>query len=453
MSPTQEPLVGDPELRRLKVQLFGFQVVVGLLAAAIVGIGVYLASVGMRHPGTVTGIVIVPVPHDNTTSYEISTPNKVSRAGDRNELQVQLAAALDEQHAGRGTTRAPQEGRGRDLVWVGAVVTALGCLAWSLMCWLGANLAVTNFQYMIWRLGGSALPPPDATVHPVGVVALIEDAVQVQDQLLPRRIGLIGNILIHELMDKVYALGVSVGMVRPAGDEKGTAIILAFDRFIAHLAALRSWLRYEPEGNTFEIDELPEIDLTEVITQGNENWSGQHIMTDTDCSVRPLVRGLEQLVAAVVDNLVRNAVQHNDELEQAGGLRVLVSVWVTDLLPDVPATNGTTRGQSPPRWAIVRVADNGRSIVGDRRARLFTITDESPTHGIGLAFSRAVVRSLKGDLRYWDPSIGRWPLPTVSPDPAAGGDWFKRRRGKAFWFYLPLAVLPRLTDSTPSETQ
>ncbi len=63
----------------------------------------------------------------------------------------------------------------------------------------------------------------------------------------------------------------------------------------------------------------------------------------------------------------------------------------------------TVRGEERPREVLIEVSDTGRGIAPDDRERIFELfrragAQDQPGEGLGLAFVRAIVRRLGGDI-------------------------------------------------------
>lgn len=362
-------------LRRLTTHLFAFQLVVGLLPMLLVCVGMYL----------------------------------VVANGDR-----------------------------ADIVALGVGLIVLGGALWPFFCWLGARIAAANVQWILWRVG-SDISPPDQVVRPSSVSRLVDEVNSSQDSLLPRRIGRLGRVLLHELNGKFVALGDALLPLRERDDAEIRELIAAFGRYHAHLSALRAWLRLQPGSDQSQRSRLMLVDLGDVLHEGLKNWRMRRLSQKVSC--RPQVWGLQHLLEGVIDNLVNNARQHNQAAEDEGRLRVRVTLSVVDTLPAesaAPWIAGRNANSAISKWVVVQVQDNGGWIDSEDRARLFVLKNDNPEHGIGLAMSRAVMRSFGGDLCYWDPSVCAWGQCETDRDRRLHTVQFRTRRVKAFWLYLPL---------------
>ncbi len=313
--------------------------------------------------------------------------------------------------------RARERGQAQPLlVPVALLFLGLGVGLWALLTILVSYRVKSNVGWLLWRIGMQESPDlMEGLPHPGYIDLSVQRIDQLADQRLLRYAQLCGKVLVHEVGNHLRPLRDDLKALRgaslPEQKEKQDRLESSIDRALQHFDDLRSWL----QGDFTALH--TEVNLGTLVGRILDNLAeGQlaraHFVRR--CTVEPRVRGLNKLLEAVANNLIRNAFAHNDENAQ-----------VTILLTAPAGPDGA--------WATLCVEDTGRRLTEDEQSRIFLWFKDSPLHGIGLPLSRAMVRSLGGRLDYQDEMEhtreGRTKL------------W----QGKAFCVHLPLAP-PRMGE-------
>ncbi|WP_254545371.1 sensor histidine kinase [Halomarina pelagica] len=151
---------------------------------------------------------------------------------------------------------------------------------------------------------------------------------------------------------------------------------------------------------------LESVDLSETLERGVENLRLAYDEAEVVARVPPGIEvWADGLLSEVFENLLLNAVQHNDDSP-----RVTVTASV--------AEDGGS--------AVVSIADDGPGIPDDAKRKLFRASHAELSrsgHGVGLVITRVLVRRYGGDIRVEDNeptgTVFHVELRTTPPTPTA----------------------------------
>jgi len=201
-------------------------------------------------------------------------------------------------------------------------------------------------------------------------------------QLLRRRneqIEFFNSVLRHDLLNGINILSGKAAILEDHADDDGQEHLATIQEWAEDLSDLtveiRSIVRAieDDEGDSLEPVDLSAV-LMSAVRKVQKAYPAAEVTADVEAGIRVTAN---QLLDQVVENLLMNAVEHND----SDPPRVVVSADVT----------GDT--------VSLTVADNGPGIPPERREAVFdpdVTSDASDTFGFGLYFVRTMVEKYGG---------------------------------------------------------
>ncbi|MEU6793772.1 HAMP domain-containing sensor histidine kinase [Nonomuraea wenchangensis] len=212
----------------------------------------------------------------------------------------------------------------------------------------------------------------------------------------------------HELRTPLTSMGTNLGLLRHPGLEPDDRAGIIADLEGEHLRLQRliTLLRGLARGELVDTTTFTDIDLADVVADAADDARRRHpratIILAESCPAR--VRGWEEGLRVIVDNLLDNAALHG--ADEAG--RVEITLTLT--------TEGTV--------VVLSVRDRGRGIAVAEREKVFDRFHRgaaSPGSGLGLTLVRQQARLHGGEVEVADPEDGPGTRFVVRL-PAAGGE-------------------------------
>ncbi|WP_434522141.1 sensor histidine kinase [Halorubrum sp. AS12] len=211
------------------------------------------------------------------------------------------------------------------------------------------------------------------------------DEVDPEERLKRQRddLRLLNQVMRHDIRNDLQLVGAYAELLDDHVDEEGEAYLDVIKRNTQSAVSLTTTVRDLAEVMLRDDTEPSRVSLARVLSQQVEEVRSAYseaVFTVEGSFPEAAVVG-DEMLSSVFRNLLRNAVQHNDETPP----KVTVSA-------SVEAADGA---------AEVRIADNGPGIPEDQRDEVFGKGEkglDSPGAGIGLYLVRSLVEIYGGDV-------------------------------------------------------
>lgn len=197
------------------------------------------------------------------------------------------------------------------------------------------------------------------------------------------RLEFLNHLLRHHVLNKMNVIDGYATVVREGGEDAFDEELATIHEETTEVTELIENVRVLVDTMTYDAT-LEPVDLAavlerEVATLRKEN---PDVTVETDVPADCSVRG-DELLRYVFENLLRNAVQHNDADEPV----VEVTVTTTD------------------HTVSVRIADDGPGIEPERREIVFD-PEENASRGLGLYLADTLVTEYGGSISIEDSELG-----------------------------------------------
>ena len=196
------------------------------------------------------------------------------------------------------------------------------------------------------------------------------------------RLEFLNHLLRHHVLNKMNVVHGYAGLVREEMDNGFDRELATIETETEEVTELIENVRVLVNSMTLNV-ELEPVDLTEVLDREVASFRETHDATvDVDVPETCVVEA-DTLLRYVFENLLRNAVQHND----AAVPHVEVTVTTTD------------------HTVTVRIADNGPGIPDHRKDEVFH-PEENGSQGLGLYLADTLVTEYGGNISVEDSALG-----------------------------------------------